>query len=259
MKKIISLSLIITLILLSFTSCSSAEILKGGYFSKEYRSFLKNMRGNLPVSVEYEKYLKKDGFNKDKLVTNSESALIGRLVNALANVKIVSEIKDGSNFNIKYYRFTTNKGQKYTFEFYGKYLKVENKLYETDNYINFTNIQILEKKSGSLYLSLDEIREGRGFDETGDIYIGAKELEVKGLKIEYKQFNSYELSNKAEISAPVSAGSKKTKSYASEEFMSAFEELKGENNPTFIFKAQIKDDVIISLIYDYNLSVNASV
>lgn len=259
MKKTVSLLLIITFLLFCFTSCSSAEILKGGYFSKDYRSFLKNMRGNLPVSVEYEKYLKKDGFSKEKLITNTDTTLIGELVNALANVKIVSEIKEGSNFNIKHYCFTTKQGKKYTFDFYGKYLKVENKLYLTDNYINFTNIQILEKKNGSLYLSLDEIREGRGFDEKGDIYIGAKELGVKGLKIEYRQFNSYELSNKAEISAPVAPGSEKVKEYTPEEFMSAFEELKGENNPTFIFKAEIKDNVIISLIYDYNLSHNAGV
>lgn len=259
MKKTVSLLLVIVLIVLSFTSCSSAEILKGKYFSKEYRSFLRNMRGNLPVSVEYEKYLKKDGFNKENVITNTDSELISSLVNALANVKIVSETKDGTNFSVKYYCFTTNKGEKFIFEFYGQYLKVENKLYMTDNYVEFTNIQILEKKNGTVFLALDEIREGRGFNESEDIYVGAKELDVKGTKIEYLQFNSYGLAKKAEITAPVSNGSEKTKAYTPEEFMSAFEELKGEKNPTFIFKAEIKDDVIVKLTYDIDLSENATV
>lgn len=259
MKKLISLLLIITLIMACFTSCSSAEILKGNYFSKEYRSFLKNMRGNPPVSVEYEKYLKKDGFDKSKLITNNEAELISSLVNALANVKIVSEDKKGTNFSVKYYCFTTDKGEKFVFEFYGRYLKVENKLYKTDNYVEFTNIQILEKKTGTVFLSLDEIRLGRGYDESEDIYIGAKELAVKGTKIEYLQFNSYGLAKECEITAPVSAGSEKTKAYTPEEFMSAFEELKGEKNSTFIFKAEIKDDVTVKLTYDYDLSKNATV
>lgn len=259
MKKLISLLLIITLLTACFTSCSSAQILKGKYFSDEYRSFLRNMRGNPPVSVEFEKYLKKDGFNKQKLITNNDSALIQSLVSALAEVKIVSEVKSGSNFSVKYYCFTTEKGEKFVFEFFGKYLKVENKLYQTDNYVQFTNIQILEKKNGSVFLSLDEVREGRGFDESEDVYIGAKELKVKGTKIEYLQFNSYALSKKAEIVAPESSGSEKSKTYTPEEFMAAFEELKGEKNPTFIFKAEIKDDVILKLTFDKNLSENATV
>ncbi len=259
MKKLISLLLIITLILACFTSCSSAEILKGKYFSKEYRAFLRSMRVNPPVSVEYEKYLRKDGFDKTKVITNNDSALIANLVNALSNVKIVSEIKEGSNFNVKYYCFTTKKGEKFIFEFYGRYLKVENKLYKTDDYVDFTNIQILEKKNGEVFLSLDEIREGRGFDETEDVYIGAKELAVKGTKIEYLQFNSYGLAKDCEITAPVSASSEKTKAYTPEEFMADFDELKGEKNSTFIFKAEIKDDVIVKLTYDYNLSKNATV
>ena len=259
MKKIISLLLIVTLIILSFASCSSAQILKGNHFSKEYRSFLRNMRGNPPVSVEYEKYLKKEGFDSKKVIINNDSQLIQSLVNALAQVEIVSEIKEGTNFNVKYYCFTTNKGDKFIFEFYGQYLKVENKLYKTDNYVEFTNIQILEKKNGTVFLALDEIRDGRGFDESEDIYVGAKELAVKGTKIEYLQFNSYGLSKNVEISAPVSNGSEKTKSYTAEEFMAAFEELKGEKNPTFIFKAEIKDDVIVKLTYDMDLSENATV
>ena len=258
MKKAVSLLLIITLILLSFASCSSAQILQGKYFSKEYRSFLRNMRGNLPVSVEYEKYLGKDGLDKKKVITNNDSALIGELVNALAQVEIVEEIKNGSNFNVKYYCFTTEKGEKFTFEFYGRFLKVENKFYKTDNYIQFTNIQILEKKNGTVFLSLDEIRLGRGLEQTEDIYIGAKELKVNGTKIEYLQFNSYALSEKAEITAPVSNGSEKTKVYTPEDFMSVFEELKGEKNPKFIFKAEIKDDVVVKLTYDNNLSKNAT-
>ena len=41
--------------------------------------------------------------------------------------------------------------------------------------------------------------------------------------------------------------------------MADFDELKGEKNSTFIFKAEIKDDVIVKLTYDYNLSKNATV
>ena len=258
MKKLLSLLLLITLIMACFASCSSAQILKGKYFSKDYRSFLKHMRSDLPVSVEYEKYLTKDGFDKNKLITNNDSQLIQSLADALAQVEIVGEIKNGTNFNVKHYCFTTDKGEKYVFEFHGQYLKVENKLYKTDNYVQFTNIQILEKKNGTVFLSLDEIRTGRGAEQTEDIYVGAKELAVKGTKIEYLQFNSYGLGKGCEITAPVLAKSEKTKVYTPEDFMSAFEELKGEKNPTFIFKAEIVDDVIVKLTYDYNLSENAT-
>lgn len=255
MKKIISVIAAFAVILFSFSACSNAAILKGKYFSKDYRAFLRTMQKDLPVSVEYEMYSKKDGFKKSEAVVDSNKSRITKLVNALAEVSITGTAKSASNFNVKHYAFTTSDGKTYTFDFYGEYLKVENSYYKTDNYVTFTNLQPEEQKSGSVYLALDCIYYGSN-TEKNIVYVGAKELTVSTSgKVTYGGFHDYKVSSDAKIISPSSSGTYSvSKQMSLNTFFKNFQKIKGEDNSAFIFKATVKAATITSLTFDYSLS-----
>lgn len=252
-KILIALSLLLVMVL-TFTSCSSAPLLKGNYFSKPYKEFIKGMREDIPVSVEFEQYRKTEGFSKDKLITDTDSERIRELVEALAQIKIIGEVESAENFAVRYYAFTDKAGDKYVFEFVGSYLKVENRFYQTENYINFINQRLYEEKSGTLLVALDEAHEGRGAD-LGKKYISCRELEEQNASLKAVSFGDYELSESAEIIAPVSHDAfKSAKKVSPEDFFYSFEQVKGQDNANYIFEAEIEKGVIVSLKFNYELS-----
>jgi len=261
MKRFLKITLCALLtgaILFSFAGCSSVPLLKGGYFSKEYRAFIKNMCKTLPVSVDFEQYFKKDGFQKEKLVTDTDSQRISDLVNALAEVKIKKEVEDASNFAVRYYAFTDESGATFTFEFYGNYLKCEDRFYETENSVKFIGIRPQQEKSGKLLVALDEAYDGLGAD-AGKMFISCREIEIeKNGTLKKVGLGDYELSPDAAITAPVSRDDyTRVVKVNAEEFFIHLEEVKGQENPDFICHAVIDRGVITALTFDYELSQRA--
>ena len=247
--KIISVSLILS-VLLGLSACSSVTLLKGGDFSRDYKSFIKSMRKDIPVSVEFEQYLKTEGFSEDKLITDTDSVTIRELVNALAQVKIISQVDSASNFAVRHYTFVTEKGEKYTFEFFGSYLKCEGKFYETENSLKFISIRPTEKKSGEFTVALDEAYDGKG-EYAGKMFISCRMLDNKSEKTKSSAFGDFELSPEAEISAPAGqrASGEVIKTDVNDFFLN-FETLKGQDNEYYIFNIIVEKGIIISMEYN---------
>lgn len=260
MKKlstILSLLLVLTM-LLSLSGCSSVPLLKGGDFSREYKHFIKNMQKTPPVSLEFEQYLKPDGFQKEKLITDTDPQRLRELAAALAVVEITEQVESASNFAVRYYCFEDENGEKFTFEFYGEYLKCEDKFYKTENSLAFISIRPEEKKSGKLLVALDEAHEGRG-EEAGKMYISCRELkEGKGGKLEKTGFGDYELAADANITAPVARKDYvHLKTVEASEFFANLEQVKGQDNPNFVCHLVVERGVITALSFDRALSEKA--
>ena len=249
-KSLISI-LLILFVSVSFCACSSVALLKGGDFSKEYKSFLKSMQKDIPVSVEFEQYLKTEGFNKQNLITDTDELTIRELVNALAQVRITEQVESASNFAVRHYTFISENGERYTFEFFGSYLKCEGRFYKTDNSLKFISIRLTEKKSGELTAALDEAYDGKG-EYAGKMFISCRVLESENGILQRKSFADYELSPDAEIFAPDGArGSGKLKKTDVDEFFMNFETLKGQDNENYIFDLTVEKGVIVKMRYKF--------
>ena len=252
-KAIISL-LLVCGIILSLTACSSVPILKGGDFSKEYASFLKTMRTKTPVSVEYEQYMKADGFAEEKLITDTDSVTLQALAEALANVRITEQVEEGSNFAVKYYRFTDENGKQYVFEFFGSFLKAEGKFYQTENSRAFISIRITEKPSGTFLAALDELYDGKG-EYAGKRFLSCRILEEKDGVLKPVTLGDYELSEKAVVTAPTSHEDFAHSSRISViTFAENYEQVKGQENANYIFRLTVEKGVITALEFESELS-----
>lgn len=250
LKSLISILLILS-ISVCFCACSSVALLKGGDFSGDYKSFIKSMQKNPPVSVRFEQYLKTEGFKEEKLITDTDQITIKELVNALAEVKITKQVESASNFAVRYYSFITENGEEYTFEFFGSYLKCEGKFYETENSLKFISIRLAEKKSGELTVALDEAYDGKG-EYAGKMFISCRVLGEKNGKHEKSDFADYELSPEAEIIAPEGArASGEVKKADVNEFFLNFETLKGQDNENYIFNITVEKGVIVKMSYKF--------
>ena len=251
-KRVFKISGILAAVMaiaLCFSACSSVALLKHGHFSADYRRFLKNMQKTPPVSVEFEQYKKVEGFQKQKLITDTNAARLRDMVNALAAVNIKAEVESASNFAVRHYTFTDENGERFTFEFYGEYLKCEDRFYETENSLAFTSIRPEAVKEGKLLLALDGAHDGRG-EEYGLMYIAAAELEADGESYRRGAVSEFTLSPQAEITAPQGAGATgKVKKIAAADFFADFEQLKGLENDRYIFDATVENGEIVSLRY----------
>ncbi len=253
--KTISTALLLAALLCGLSGCSSVTLLKNGDFSKEYRDFIKHMQQTPPVSLSFEQYLKPEGFQESKLITDTDPQRLRALVNALAEVEIVGQVESASNFAVRHYTFEDASGGKFTFEFYGAYLKCEDKFYETENSTAFISIRPEQEKSGTLLVGLDEAHEGRG-EDAGKMYLACRELEKdEAGALKKVGFGDYELSDTAEILSPVQREDyTRTQAVGAREFFANFLEVKGQENPNFIFTAEIENGVIISLHFEQELS-----
>ena len=248
-KTIICIGCILALVF-SLCACTRVALLKKGNFSPAYENFIKNMQQTPPVSVEFEQYLKPEGFREDKLITDTDPQRIRDLVNALAQVSITEQVESASNFAVRYYSFTDENGEKFTFEFYGEYLKCEDTFYATENSLPFISIRIQEQPSGKLLIALDEAHDGRG-ENYGKMYISYRIItQVKG-KLKKESFGDCELSATAEITAPRSHDDfAHSESVEPTQFFADFEQVKGQSNANYIFDAVIDNGVIVSLTYN---------
>ena len=247
-KIILSMTLAVCMLLV-LSGCGAPQIVKNGDFSKEYKTFFKNMQKTLPVSVAYEQYFISQGFQKEKLITDTDSADIRELVATLAEVKITDTVENASNFAVKHYTFTNENGEKFTFEFYGEYLKCEDVFYKTENSLPFISIRLREQPSGSFLVALDEAHEGRG-ENAGKMYLAYREVKEQDGKFTKVSFGDCELSPDAKITAPVSHDDSKTvQTVPAADFFATFEQVKGQDNANYIFKAVIEKGVIVSLAY----------
>ena len=250
MKKILKIILAFTLavcMVLVLGSCGSPQILKHSAFSKDYKTFLKNMQKTLPVSVAFEQYFLSQGFQKEKLITDTDAADIRALVEALANVEIKETVESASNFAVRHYTFIDEAGKKFTFEFYGEYLKCEGVFYKTENSMPFISIRLREQPSGNFLVALDEAHEGRG-ENAGKMYISYREVKAQDGKYTKISLGDCELSPDAKITAPVSHDDfQNVQTVAATDFFASFEQVKGQDNAYYIFKAEIEKGVIVSL------------
>ena len=247
--KIILSMVLAVCMLLVLSSCGAPQIVKSGNFSKEYKAFLKSMQKTLPVSVAYEQYFLSQGFQKEKLITDTDVADIRDLVAALANVKITDTVETASNFAVKHYTFTDENGEKFTFEFYGEYLKCENVFYKTENSLPFISIRLREQPSGNFLVALDEAHEGRG-ENAGKMYLSYREMKEQNGALTKLSFGDCELSPTAKITAPVSHEDFKTvQTVPAADFFATFEQVKGQDNANYIFRAEIEKGVIVALAY----------
>ena len=257
-RKSFFAGLLVLVLLLTLTGCASVPILKGSDFSKEYKAFLKSMQKHPPVSVEYEQYLKGEGFDADKLITDSDTVTLRELANALAQVKILGQVEEASNFAVKHYTFTNEKGKQFTFEFYGSYLKAEGKFYETENSRAFISIRVEEKKSGSFLAALDELYEGKG-EYTGQTFLSCRLLEEEDGALEVVELVDYVLSPQADITAPTSHGDfAHSQKVSFEAFFETYEEVKGQENEAYIFRLTIDKGVITAMVFEREASANAN-
>lgn len=241
---------------LSLAACSGAKLLKHGAFSKEYKDFIRHMTKNPPVSVEFEQYLKPDGFDESKLIVDTDAGRLRELATALAQVEIVERVESAENFAVRYYTFTDENGERFTFEFYGIYLKCEGIFYKTENSMPFISIRPMQEKSGSLLLALDEAHPGRG-EESSKMFLAYRELEEMNGALKKLSFGEYELSPTATITAPVSHENfEQVQRVGAETFFNDFEQVKGQDNAYYIFDAQVENGVIVALTYRADVSRN---
>ena len=237
-------------LLCSLVGCSSVPLLKKGDFSSEYKHFIKHMQSELPASVAFEQYAKTEGFNEKKLITTTDSEQMTELVNALAAVKITEQVESASNFAVRYYRFTDAEGNEFVFEFFGEYLKCENRFYKTENSMPFVSIHISQQVSGDFLVALDEAHDGRGANYA-KMYLSYRFLEQKDGKLQKSGFGDCELSPDAKIVAATAADAyQQAKSVSASQFYADFEQMKGQENANYIFNVHIEQGVILSLRYN---------
>ena len=236
-------------LLFSFTACSAVPLLKGSDFSPAYKSFITSMCKNIPVSVEYEQFLKPEGFSEEKLVTDTDTGTIRQLVEALAEVEILEQAETASNFAVKHYTFTDKKGEKFTFEFYGSYLKADGKFYKTENSRRFISIRIEPKADGDIIAALDEAYDGVG-EYVGKRFISCRELEQKGGEWTVKHHADYELSPEAVITAPTDHEKlNEVSTVTADTFFVDYESVKGQDNEWYVFKMKVEKGVIVEMEY----------
>ena len=155
-----------------------------------------------------------------------------------------------SNFAVRHYTFTDENGKKFTFEFYGEYLKCEDIFYKTENSAPFISIRLQEQPSGEMLIALDEAHDGRG-DNYGKMYISYRVIEEKDGKLKKVSLGDCELSAQAEIVAPRSNDDfKHTETVEAAQFFADFEQVKGQKNANYIFDAVIENGIIVSLTYN---------
>ena len=253
-RKSIFAGLLALVLLLTLTGCASVPILKGSDFSKEYKAFLKSMQKHPPVSVEYEQYLKGEGYDEAKLITDTDAVTLRELVQALSQVKILGQVEEASNFAIKHYTFTDENGNQFTFEFYGSFLKAEGKIYETENARTFISIRIEEKKSGTFLAALDELYEGKG-EYSGTTFLSCRILEEKDGALEAVSLADYVLSPQAEIVAPIShTDFSHAEQVDFQAFYDTYEEVKGQENEHYIFRLTVEKGEITAMTFESALS-----